>query len=92
VKTLLIPTVAALLIGVGASSALAATMTGRVQHVYPQNHRIRVNNHTFTMSPRVFQSARLRTGENVHLTYHWSKDCSGNRCSSYRRATGVRAA
>jgi hypothetical protein len=91
-RKFLTPAILALAVGFGASAASAATMTGKIEHVYPQHHRIMVSNHVFHMSPKTFQSARLRRGETVHINYHWSKDCSGNRCSSYRWATGVRAA
>ena len=87
----LISAVLAIAVGFGASAASAATMTGRIDHIYPQQHRIVLGQHAFHMSPKTFQSAKLRRGERVHVTYHWSKDCAGNRCSSFRWATGVKA-
>ncbi|WFU48848.1 hypothetical protein [Sinorhizobium terangae] len=64
-------TVLVVFIGFGAGAASAATVSGTIEHVYPRHNTIMLNDHLFRMSTRAFDSARMRRGEAVRVTYHW---------------------
>ena len=83
-STFLKPVILAVAIGLGASAAGAATMSGKIEHIYPSHHRIVLDKHVFNMSPQTFHSSRLHRGETVHVTYHWA--------NGHRWVTGVKTA
>jgi hypothetical protein len=70
--TFLKPVVLAVLIGLGANVASAATMSGKIEHIYPRHHGIMLDKHVFRMSSRTFRSAPLHRGETVRVTYRWT--------------------
>jgi hypothetical protein len=71
-STFLKPAVLAVVIGLGANAAGAATMSGKIEHVYPRHYSIMLHKHVFIMSSHTFRSARLHRGESVHVTYRWA--------------------
>lgn len=71
-KTLKYVAAGVLALGMGAGAASAATMTGRIAHIYPKRHEIVLNKHLVRMTPKTFNSVPLRHGEKLHVTYHWS--------------------
>jgi len=83
-STLLTPAVLAVAIGLSANAAGAATMSGKIEHIYPSHHRIILDKHVFNMSPQTFHSSRLHRGETVHVTYYWT--------NGHRWVTGVKMA
>ena len=83
-STFLKPAILAVVIGLGANAASAATMSGRIEHIYPSHHRIVLDKHVFNMSPQTFRSSRLHRGETVRVTYHWA--------NGHRWATAVKTA
>jgi len=83
-STLLTPAVLAVAIGLSANAAGAATMSGKIEHIYPSHHRIILDKHVFNMSPQTFHSSRLHRGKTVHVTYHWT--------NGHRWVTGVKTA
>jgi len=83
-STFLKATVLAVAIGLSANAAGAATMSGKIEHIYPSHHRIVLDKHVFNMSPQTFRSRRLHRGEIVHVTYHWA--------NGHRWVTGVKTA
>jgi hypothetical protein len=78
------PAVLAVVIGLGANAAGAATMSGKIEHIYPRHHRIMLDKHVFGMSSRTFRSAPLHRGETVRVTYRWTH--------GHRWATALKAA
>jgi hypothetical protein len=82
-KKFLTPAVLALVVGLGASAASAATMTGRIESINPKNHTFVVNKHSFHTNPHS-NSLRMHNGQSVRVTYHWSH--------GHRMATEVKPA
>ncbi|MBS3647125.1 hypothetical protein KEU06_00605 [Pseudaminobacter sp. 19-2017] len=71
-RSFVTPAILALMVGFGASAADAATITGRIDHVYPHQRRIVVDNHVYRMTPHTFRTTTMQRGERAHVTYHWS--------------------
>jgi hypothetical protein len=82
--TFLKPAVLAVVIGLGTNAAGAATMSGKIEHIYPSEHRIMLDKHVFHMSPKTFHSSRLHRGETARVNYHWA--------NGHRWVTGVKTA